>query len=245
MAWKTCGHRRRKTASQIGAGVSYSDAFSHASARIRPSAAARPPRRRAGAQHGHDRRQCRQRLADRRYAAAADRARRQRDSARGKNGARCRSRTSSSPTASRTASPANSSRRFTCRSPARTMHFAVYKITKRRDEDITAVSAPSICAGEERHGQRHPHRLWRHGRDAEAGERSRSGAASANPGRKQPSKRRWPHTIRTSTPLTDMRATAAYRTLTAKNLLRRFYVETTGTTAPSRSPETCGVRAWP
>ena len=37
-----------------------------------------PHRRRAGAQHGHDRRQHRQRLADRRHAAAADRARRAR-----------------------------------------------------------------------------------------------------------------------------------------------------------------------
>jgi xanthine dehydrogenase small subunit len=33
-------------------------------------------------------------------------------------------------------------------------------------------------------------------------------------------------------PLTDMRATAEYRALAAKNLLLRFYVETTGTKAP-------------
>ena len=30
------------------------------------------------------------------------------------------------------------------------------------------------------------------------------------------------------TPLTDMRASAAYRLLVAGNLLRRFYLETTG-----------------
>ncbi|MBU2193863.1 MAG: xanthine dehydrogenase small subunit, partial [Alphaproteobacteria bacterium] len=33
-------------------------------------------------------------------------------------------------------------------------------------------------------------------------------------------------------PLTDMRASAEYRSLAAKNLLRRFFVETTGTKAP-------------
>lgn len=30
------------------------------------------------------------------------------------------------------------------------------------------------------------------------------------------------------TPLTDMRATAEYRLLVARNMLRRFYLETTG-----------------
>ncbi|TIU67777.1 MAG: xanthine dehydrogenase small subunit, partial [Mesorhizobium sp.] len=34
------------------------------------------------------------------------------------------------------------------------------------------------------------------------------------------------------TPLTDMRASAEYRALAAKNLLLRFFVETTGTRAP-------------
>ncbi|TGR94691.1 xanthine dehydrogenase small subunit, partial [Mesorhizobium sp. M1C.F.Ca.ET.188.01.1.1] len=34
------------------------------------------------------------------------------------------------------------------------------------------------------------------------------------------------------TPLTDMRASAEYRALAAKNLLLRFFVETTGTKAP-------------
>ena len=34
------------------------------------------------------------------------------------------------------------------------------------------------------------------------------------------------------TPLTDMRASAEYRALAARNLLLRFFVETTGTRAP-------------
>ena len=78
--------------------------------------AVRPHRRRAGAQHGNDRRQHRQRLADRRHAAAADRARRHAYAAQGQaSGARSCWRISSSPTASRTESRANSSRRSRCR----------------------------------------------------------------------------------------------------------------------------------
>ena len=67
----------RTASSRIGAGVTYTDAFATLSqAHPGARAADRPHRRRAGAQHGHDRRQHRQRLADRRHAAAADRARR-------------------------------------------------------------------------------------------------------------------------------------------------------------------------
>ena len=33
-------------------------------------------------------------------------------------------------------------------------------------------------------------------------------------------------------PISDMRASAEYRMLAAKNLLKRFYLETTGTKAP-------------
>ena len=113
-----CSHRRRRTASsRIGAGVTYTDAFADAvEAHPGARAAVRPHRRRPGAQHGHDRRQHRQRLADRRHAAAADRARRQPDAAdAARSGGRSRSRTSSSPMASRTGSRASSSRPCTCR----------------------------------------------------------------------------------------------------------------------------------
>jgi xanthine dehydrogenase small subunit len=37
-------------------------------------------------------------------------------------------------------------------------------------------------------------------------------------------------------PLSDMRATADYRLLVAKNLLRRFYAETQGESEPLRKP---------
>ena len=88
----------------------------------------------------HDRRQHRQRLADRRQPAAPDRGRRHAGAAaRATSAARCRSRTSSSPTASRTGGRASSSRRWSCRKPAAGTYFRCYKITKRFDQDISAV----------------------------------------------------------------------------------------------------------
>ena len=65
-----------------------------------------PHRRLAGPRHGHRRRQRRQWLADRRHAPGADRPRRHRDAAqRRRHSAPCRSKPTSSPTASRTAKP--------------------------------------------------------------------------------------------------------------------------------------------
>ena len=95
----------------IGAGATYAQAEPHlARDRSRPRRAAPPARLEAGARRRHGRRQRRQRLADRRHAAGADRARRDARAAQGQAGAhRCRSRSSSSTTASRTASRANSS----------------------------------------------------------------------------------------------------------------------------------------
>ena len=115
--------------------------------------------------------------------------------------------------------------------PARNAHFAVHKITKRRDEDITAVlgafhleladgvvSAVRIAYG-----------------GMAATPKRAAGVESALLGRP------WSEaTIEAAasaldsdfTPLTDMRASAGYRALAAKNLLRRFYIETTGTRAP-------------
>ena len=106
---------------RIGAGVTYSRRDGQAGGALsRPRRADPPARRRAGAQRGHHRRQYRQRLADRRQSAGADRARRARSSsAAGGSGASCRSRTSSSTTASRTGGRPSSSRRSSCPSPSR------------------------------------------------------------------------------------------------------------------------------
>ena len=101
---------------------------------------AAPPRLQAGARQRHGRRQRRQRLADRRHAAAADRARRHADAAQGQAGrAPCRSRISSSPTASRRAQPGELVTAIIVPHLDRRHIFRCYKVTKRFDQDISSV----------------------------------------------------------------------------------------------------------
>ena len=116
--------------------------------------------------------------------------------------------------------------------PAAGERFAVYKVTKRRDEDITAVlGAFRLALAED---------------GTVASVRVAYGGMAATPKRAsaveaallgQP----WTQaSVETAladyekdfSPLTDMRATAAYRALVAKNLLLRFFMETTGTPGP-------------
>ena len=116
--------------------------------------------------------------------------------------------------------------------PAKGTKFAVYKITKRRDEDITATLGAFHLA------------LAKDGTVADI--RIAYGGMAATPKRAFAVEKALvgkPWTEKTVeiamaeyakdfTPLTDMRASAEYRALAAKNLLLRFYVETTGTKAP-------------
>jgi xanthine dehydrogenase small subunit len=115
--------------------------------------------------------------------------------------------------------------------PAADAHFSVYKVSKRRDEDITAVLGAF-------------HLELSQGVVAAA--RIAYGGMAATPKRARAVEealvgRRWdepaveaalPAYDLDFTPLTDMRASAAYRDLVARNLLRRFLVETSGTKAP-------------
>lgn len=112
--------------------------------------------------------------------------------------------------------------------PARETHFAVYKISKRRDEDISALCGAFHLA------------LAEDGTVTEA--RIAFGGMAGTPKRARAVEAALigaPWTMETVEkarsafdsdyqPLTDWRATAAYRQLTAKNLLTRFYLETTG-----------------
>ncbi|NLS16592.1 xanthine dehydrogenase small subunit [Rhizobium sp. P40RR-XXII] len=111
-------------------------------------------------------------------------------------------------------------------------NFAVYKVTKRRDEDIAATLGAFRVA------------LATDG--TVAGITIAYGGMAATPKRAfavenallgQP----WNETTVEAAmekypedyaPLTDMRATAEYRALAAKNLLLRFYLETTSSAAP-------------
>jgi xanthine dehydrogenase small subunit len=116
--------------------------------------------------------------------------------------------------------------------PAEGAHFAVHKITKRRDEDITAVLGAFHL------------RLANNGVVSDI--HIAYGGMAATPKRAKAVEvaligKPWTEaTVEEAveaydedfTPLTDMRASAEYRMLVAKNLLRRFYLETTGTKEP-------------
>ncbi len=116
--------------------------------------------------------------------------------------------------------------------PDQGAHFAAWKVTKRRDEDITAalgafnvVVKPDGTVGFARIA---------YGGMAATPKRARAVEAALVG---QP----WTlPTVETAmeayasdyAPITDMRASAEYRLLAAKNLLKRFYLETTGSTEP-------------
>jgi xanthine dehydrogenase small subunit len=115
--------------------------------------------------------------------------------------------------------------------PAAMSRFAAYKITKRRDEDITAVLGAFLLTLD----------------DAEmiTDIRIAFGGMAATPKRARTVEaeligKPWTETTIEAArpafdadyqPLTDWRATAEYRQLTAKNLLTRFYLETVGAPA--------------
>ena len=116
--------------------------------------------------------------------------------------------------------------------PAKQTKFAVYKVTKRRDEDITATLGAFNLS------------LAKDGTVADI--RIAYGGMAATPKRASAVEKAlvgklWTEAtveaamaeyVNDFSPLTDMRATAEYRALAARNLLLRFYVETTGTKAP-------------
>src|SRR5690606_38005167 len=118
--------------------------------------------------------------------------------------------------------------------PDRDTHFAVHKITKRRDEDITATLGAFYL------------RLAGDGTVAEV--RIAYGGMAATPKRASAVEQALlgkPWTEETVvaamaeyasdfSPLTDMRATAEYRSMAARNLLLRFFAETAGVRGPTQ-----------
>jgi xanthine dehydrogenase small subunit len=116
--------------------------------------------------------------------------------------------------------------------PAKQSRFAVYKVSKRRDEDITStLGAFHLTLA----------------KDGTVGSiRIAYGGMAATPKRAPAVEvaligKPWteatieaaiPAYDKDFTPLTDMRASAEYRALAAKNLLRRFFAETSGMTGP-------------
>jgi xanthine dehydrogenase small subunit len=116
--------------------------------------------------------------------------------------------------------------------PARGAHFAVHKVTKRRDEDITAtLGAFHLALAKD--GTVMSIRVA-YGGMAATPKRAKAVEAAllGKPWTEASVEAALPAYDLDFTPLTDMRATAEYRQLAAKNLLRRFFAETSGTKAP-------------
>jgi len=115
--------------------------------------------------------------------------------------------------------------------PKKGTNFAVYKISKRRDEDITSTLGAfllQVSGG-----------IVKNVRIAYGGMAATPKRASAveaallgNAWNEATVEAALGEFAKDFTPLTDMRATADYRALAARNLLVRFHAETTGTKAP-------------
>ncbi|MGC4026792.1 MAG: xanthine dehydrogenase small subunit [Mesorhizobium sp.] len=115
--------------------------------------------------------------------------------------------------------------------PKKGTHFAVYKVSKRRDEDITSTLGAFLI--EVKGGVVKDVRIAYGGMAATPKRASAVEAALlGKPWNEATVEVALGEFAKDFAPLTDMRATADYRALAARNLLVRFYAETTGTKAP-------------
>jgi len=110
--------------------------------------------------------------------------------------------------------------------PAKGSHFAAYKITKRRDEDITAALG-AFYLELARDGSVSLIRIA-YGGMAATPKRAPSAEAvlAGRPWTLENVEAAMEALSSDFTPISDMRASAAYRLTVARNLLTRFYVET-------------------
>jgi xanthine dehydrogenase small subunit len=115
--------------------------------------------------------------------------------------------------------------------PAEDTQFAVYKITKRRDEDISAVLGAFYLTLDTQ-GDVNDIRIA-FGGMAATPKRARAveTALMGKPWNEETIDAARDAFDTDYQPLSDWRATSEYRQLTAKNLLMRFYLETSGTPA--------------
>ena len=111
--------------------------------------------------------------------------------------------------------------------PPRDARFAVYKVSKRREEDITAVLGAFLLRldGDNRVQQVH----IAYGGMAATPKRARAveAALAGQPWTMAAVEAALDAYATDFQPISDMRASAGYRMLVAQNLLRRFFMETT------------------
>jgi xanthine dehydrogenase small subunit len=115
--------------------------------------------------------------------------------------------------------------------PEAATYFAAYKVTKRRDEDITAaLGAFNILIAD---GKVKSARIA-YGGMAATPKRAKAVEAAlvGRPWTMAAVEEAVAHYTEDFTPISDMRASAAYRMLAARNLLKRFFIETTGSGRP-------------
>jgi xanthine dehydrogenase small subunit len=116
--------------------------------------------------------------------------------------------------------------------PAAGSRFAIYKITKRRDEDITAtLGAFSLML--DASGKVEKIRIA-YGGMAATPKRARAveAALAGKPWTRETVDAALAEYEKDFSPLADMRASAEYRMLASKNLLIRFFLETSGHAGP-------------
>ena len=199
-------------------------------------------RRRAAAPHRDDGRQRRQRLADRRLGAGADGARRvARPAPRRRDPARAARRLLHRLHEERCSRRASSCRRSRCRSQRRASVRA-YKISKRFDCDISAVCA-GLAIELDGDGTVVAARLAFGGMAATVQRAARAEAALVGQAWDEAAVAAAQAALASDfAPLTDMRASAAYRLQVAQNLLRRFWLETRPTRRSRRANRASGAR---
>ncbi|WP_146300056.1 xanthine dehydrogenase small subunit [Nitratireductor mangrovi] len=116
--------------------------------------------------------------------------------------------------------------------PAAGAHFAAYKISKRRDEDITAALG-AFHMTLDGDGNVADIRIAYGGMAATPKRAANVEAAlRGKPWKTETVEAAIAAYKRDFSPISDMRASADYRMLAAQNLLRRFLIETSGTTRP-------------
>lgn len=118
--------------------------------------------------------------------------------------------------------------------PARDIHFAAYKISKRRDEDITAALGAFYLKLAD-NGTVETVRIAYGGMAATPKRASAVEAALVGkPWNEATAEAALEAYSKDFSPLSDMRATADYRLLASKNLLLRFLAETQGGSLPTQ-----------
>jgi xanthine dehydrogenase small subunit len=116
--------------------------------------------------------------------------------------------------------------------PVKEAHFAAYKVTKRRDEDITATLG-AFHLELDRAGNVAAIRIA-YGGMAATPKRARAVEAAlvGKPWTRATIEAAMDAYDEDFRPITDLRASAEYRRLAARNLLKRFFLETSGSATP-------------